>query len=252
MNNNYLSEFDKRLEDAWLNDKSELFNLGYKYVYRKVSDDTWRFDVQIKPKDYFRLYYYNKKLFYNNESILYERTMLRRVIKPDITDNELLFCIMVDLMKFSCNIDGISVDVMKKIVLSVQWKSNECIEDEMKDSVEEHKRNTNIKGEVIYRNKKVIKESNFFLLDIEYRDGMTPNELLEIAVEKNLPIKNLKGIYEFFKKRKYQTNIGRKDEYKELLEKYDINKSIRRNMLDLGISQAKSQRLRNNKLLLSK
>lgn len=102
----------------------------YRYYYRK-DDGTWENGYQIVGDDYFALYYHTKRLKDGEKrrKKLYENMCLRRVMFPEITPNEVLYCAYVDLQRFIDNSqDPIYIDCLVKNVKSAFKLSIEEIE----------------------------------------------------------------------------------------------------------------------------
>lgn len=90
----------------------------YKYYYRK-DDRLWEDNYQIIDEEYFALFYNVSPLKDGNKrrKKLFERMCLRRVMFPDITPDEVLFCAYEDLNRFIDNSeDPISIDCLVRNV----------------------------------------------------------------------------------------------------------------------------------------
>ena len=97
------------------------FGETYKFVYRKESNEWVNGLYQRVDEDYFKLYWYRNKLVDGQlrGKNLFQRMMLRRVLNPEITHNELLYNAIIDVNMFIDNSDGkFNIDHLKKEVVN--------------------------------------------------------------------------------------------------------------------------------------
>ena len=102
----------------------------YRYYYRK-DDGTWENGYQVIDDNYFSLYFHTKKLRDGEKrrKNLFERMCLRRMMFPNITPDEVLFCAYEDRHRFIDNSDGtITIDCLVKNVINAFKLSIEEIE----------------------------------------------------------------------------------------------------------------------------
>ena len=102
----------------------------YRYFYRK-DDGTWENGYQIVGDDYFALFYHTKRLKDGEKrrKKLYENMCLRRVMFPEITPNEVLYCAYVDCQRFIDNSqDPIDIECLARNVKSAFKQSIEDIQ----------------------------------------------------------------------------------------------------------------------------
>lgn len=109
----------------------------YRYCYRK-DDGTWENGYQIVGDDYFALYYHSKRLKDGEKrrKKLYENMCLRRVMFPEITPNEVLYCAYVDFQRFIDNSqDPIYIECLVRNVKSAFKLSVEEIEQKYREDI---------------------------------------------------------------------------------------------------------------------
>lgn len=109
----------------------------YRYYYRK-DDGTWENGYQIVGDDYFALYYHSKRLKDGEKrrKKLYENMCLRRVMFPEITPNEVLYCAYVDFQRFIDNSqDPIYIECLVRNVKSAFKLSVEEIEQKYREDI---------------------------------------------------------------------------------------------------------------------
>jgi hypothetical protein len=109
----------------------------YRYYYRK-DDGTWENGYQIVGDDYFALYYHTKRLKDGEKrrKKLYENMCLRRVMFPEITPNEVLYCAYVDFQRFIDNSqDPIYIECLVRNVKSAFKLSVEEIEQKYREDI---------------------------------------------------------------------------------------------------------------------
>lgn len=109
----------------------------YRYCYRK-DDGTWENGYQIVGDDYFALYYHSKRLKDGEKrrKKLYENMCLRRVMFPEITPNEVLYCAYVDFQRFIDNSqDPIYIECLVRNVKSAFKLSVEEIEQKYRKDI---------------------------------------------------------------------------------------------------------------------
>ena len=127
----------------------------FKYYYRK-DDRQWEDDYQIIDDEYFALFYNVSQLKDGDKrrKKLFQRMCLRRVMFPEITPDEVLYCAYVDLNRFIDNSeDPISVDCLAKNVKNAFSLSIDSIKDMysqnikmLKEKAPKHKMIYKLKG----------------------------------------------------------------------------------------------------------
>ena len=158
----------------------------YRYCYRK-DDGTWENGYQIVGDDYFALYYHTKRLKDGEKrrKKLYENMCLRRVMFPEITPNEVLYCAYVDFQRFIDNSqDPIYIECLVRNVKSAFKLSIEEIEQKYSEDIA-YLRSQKPKRGIIYdvrgamnqseRNTKE-KEIRWARYDRLYKTSLSPKE----------------------------------------------------------------------------
>ena len=143
----------------------------YRYCYRK-DDGTWENGYQIVGGDYFALYYHTKRLKDGEKrrKKLYENMCLRRVMFPEITPNEVLYCAYVDRQRFIDNSqDPIDIDCLVRNVKSAFKLSIEEIERRFSGHID-YLRSKRPKSGLIYdvRGAKTVTERNIKMKEIRW------------------------------------------------------------------------------------
>ena len=143
----------------------------YRYCYRK-DDGTWENGYQIVGDDYFALFYHTKRLKDGEKrrKKLYENMCLRRVMFPDITPNEVLYCAYVDRYRFIDNSqDPIDIECLVRNVKSAFKQSIEDIQQKYSAHIV-YLQSKKPRGGMIYdvRGAKTASERNTKMKDIRW------------------------------------------------------------------------------------
>ena len=144
----------------------------YRYVYRK-DDGEWIDGYQRIDEDYFSLFYPKDK-WKDGDSRrkkLYERMCLRRIMFPDMTQDEILFNAYVDLHRFVDNTeDPITIDDLVRNVRRAFNHSVDELNDKYSGQIAYLKTNNPQKG-VIYDTKgvKTCAERNILMKESRWR-----------------------------------------------------------------------------------
>lgn len=210
----------------------------HKYSWMKY---WWRCDngqwinglVQVIDDDYFSLYW-NRERLKDGDSRrkkLYQRMCLRRVMRPESTPDEILFCSYVDLERFVDNtVDKITVEQLIDNVKSCFSMSVEEIKKKYGKSIDKMKAKAPKKG-LIYKNKKSVHEGNMSLLDTLYDRNKTVLENLDIIKSNGFDF-SLMTLYRYCKERGISIKkYSHSDE--EILSMIDFSASIRKNQQTL-------------------
>lgn len=143
----------------------------YKYFYRK-DDGTWENGYQIVGDDYFALFYHTKRLKDGEKrrKKLYENMCLRRVMFPEITPNEVLYCAYVDCQRFIDNRqDPIDIECLARNVKCAFKQSIEDIQQKYSAHIV-YLQSKKPKGGMIYdvRGAKTVTERNIKMKEIRW------------------------------------------------------------------------------------
>lgn len=246
------SEFDLEIDTTMILDYKRLsweeFHKNYKQqyslVYRTESPD-W--DVihlkdqciryQICDADYLGLSWIvsknggRRKNGTQRRNTLFHRCWLRRIIKPDITPNEVLYNLIWDMGHFFDNSDGVLDEefMLNKVRQCFEYTPEELIEkyrNVYDDAVEESKR----KKFIIHwmdrkkiRPNSVSREIRWMLLDKIYDQRLTVDENLQIFKDSDIDQLNIglsrTTLYEYCKVRGYDKGVNlksRKDRFRML------------------------------------
>lgn len=157
-----------------------------KYIFR-VEKDAWINDsYQFIDDDYFALFCYGKnntqKDGQKRRIGIYQRMCLRRVIKPNITIEEMLVNTLIDIMRFYDNSDKIlnSKFILKNIFNCFNEDLEDILEREA-ETIEYLKKNTRPKKGVIFKcREKFNKATIWQILDNFYNEELSLAENLEL------------------------------------------------------------------------
>ena len=224
----------------------------YRYYYRK-DDGTWENGYQMICDDYFALYYHSKRLKDGEKrrKKLYENMCLRRVMFPEITPNEVLYCAYVDCHRFIDNSqDPIDIDCLVRNVKSAFKQSIEDIQQKYSAHIA-YLQSQKPKGGMIYdvRGAKTASERNTKKKEIRwarydrlYDINMSPKEN---AILLGCSDKTMRR---FCKKRGIPTSNKVSDE--DIRQKINLSLSIRGNINyfkeaeEIGVSRNRISRIK--------
>jgi len=219
-----------------------LYKHQYEYVFR-VERDEWENIDGIKyqqcNENYLELTWIRERLTdgHHRRRVLFYRAFLRRIIKPEISADELFFNLVVDRELFFDNSDGVlSADLLRrKVQFCFEHNSNDLLEkyEEVYKKVKESSAKKKI---IIHRNSRgkiqansLVKELRWKLLDVVYDQSRSVEENLQILNDSDFKISS-SALY------RYISDRGIKPK-KESDSKYEVFKRMH---LD-GISIRKEQ-----------
>lgn len=217
----------------------------HKGGYRYFTKPEIKFDGKdyARVEDYMELLYMPKKIEdgCKRRKKLLIRAILRRLIKPEVTPDELLYNMIIDVQRFFDNTDG----VLDLDCLMVRVQRAYCADlDEFKDRFVNSKTcrmskfvvNPDIddKKSVISRARTEITDST---IAENYDVTKSVKENLEILKDKGFEISE-RHLYRWVKKNDIKTVKGNAIVISdELISKYNPNLSIAKNMVALGVSE---------------
>lgn len=196
-----------------------------------------------RVEDYMELLYMPKKIEdgCKRRKKLLIRAILRRLIKPEVTPDELLYNMIIDVQRFFDNTDG----VLDLDCLMVRVQRAYCADlDEFKEKFVNGKTCRMSKFVVnpdIEDKKSVISKARTEITDStiaeNYDVTKSVKENLEILKDKGFEISE-RHLYRWVKKNDIKTVKGNVIVISdELVSKYDPNLSIAKNMIVLGVSE---------------
>ena len=158
---------------------------------------------------------------------------LRRIARPWITPDELLFNLYVDRERFFDNSDGkLTLDCLKRKVEIAFSKTPDELREEFKSVLENCPSKFVINPKVILKQKAI----NEAKKEIHWKE-IKDNYNLSVSVKENLEILKAKGIkvkkttlYEFCKENGIETNPELSERRKQILEIYDSSLSQNENI----------------------
>ena len=219
---------------------------GYKYF--TAPDIDFNGKDYTRVEDYMELLYMPKKIEDGNKrrKKLLIRAILRRLIKPEVTPDELLYNMIIDVQRFFDNSDG----VLDLDCLMVRVQRAYCADlEEFKAKFVNEKtcRTRNFKVNPNAENKKsVIAQARTEITDesiVElYDKEKTVKENLEVLKNNGVDISE-RRLYSWAKKNGIKTVDGRIKSL-DFIDKIDLNLSIRKNLKalqELGYSVTKCQ-----------
>lgn len=214
---------------------------GYKYFTKPEIN----FDGKdyARVEDYMELLYMPKKIEdgCKRRKKLLIRAILRRLIKPEVTPDELLYNMIIDVQRFFDNTDG----VLDLDCLMVRVQRAYCADlDEFKEKFVNGKTCRMSKFVVnpdIEDKKSVISRARTEITDSIIAENFdvtkSVKENLEILKDKGFEISE-RHLYRWVKKNDIKTVKGNAIVISdELISKYNPNLSISKNMIALGVSE---------------
>lgn len=217
----------------------------HKGGYRYFTKPEINFDGKdyARVEDYMELLYMPKKIEdgCKRRKKLLIRSILRRLIKPEVTPDELLYNMIIDVQRFFDNTDG----VLDLDCLMIRVQRAYCADlDEFKEKFVNGKTcrmskfvvNPNVedKRSVISRARTEITDST---IAENYDVTKSVKENLEILKDKGFEISE-RHLYRWVKKNDIKTVKGNAIAISdELVSKYDPNLSIAKNTIALGVSE---------------
>ena len=229
---------------------------NYKYFWRPEKQEWIDNLYQYIDDDYFALPFIHEKIKDGNKrrNKLSYRLWLRKIMKPDVDANTLLFNAYEDVHKFFDNSDGVlNVFCLLDKVEECLNKSIEEIKTELSETIERYK-SYKPKSGIIFKpgidshlalKNKIFKENRYNLINDYYDETLSVKENLAVISEKLFPISE-RTLYRFIKERNKKQKGKLTDN--ELYNLIDIKISLRKNMQllrdsDIKISQTKLKEL---------
>lgn len=231
----FMKEYRHTTEYYWRKEDNEGWTLlltDYGYIeYQDVSDG------------YFSLPYYTHKIKdgQGRRKKLYQRMCLRRVMRPDVFADDLLFCAYEDLHRLMDNSgkDGaniITIEELKRNVEDAMRLSLEDIEADYKDMLA-YLRSKKPKHGKIYRfgratttgeRNKAIKAVRWREIADNYEWRLTPQENLENLQAIGIEV-SIATIYRYCKEHDIPTHAGKLYNDAMIMKQYDKTLSLRAN-----------------------
>ena len=198
-----------RINTALFNDAQRLpydefynyYKHQYQYVYR-VERNEWKTLGEIKYQwcddSYLELPWIPNVITdgHHRRNTLFHRAWLRRLIKPDITPDEMFFNLLVDCQRFFDNSDGaLNVDLLSnKVYDSFKFDISSLIE-KYSNVYKSTKESSQKKKVIIHRDSRgkisangLVKELQWQILDTVYNKDMTVEENLHILNDSDIDI----------------------------------------------------------------
>lgn len=203
--------------------KWEEIRKNTKYVYR-VEKAIWEKGLYQKvDENYFALYFPRDIIRdgMNRRKSLYQRMCLRRYICPEINGDELIANILIDILRFYDNTDGVlNSEFIKKNAQRACTQSISDIETEYALSIKKLRELTFPKRGIIYKNKTAYsRETTFIILDDLYDAYLPVKENLENIQYYGFKISKT-TLYAYLKNRGIRTTQDKytDDEIKNLID----------------------------------
>lgn len=189
-----------------------VFRKKYKYIYR-LENPKWNRDYQVVGDDYFSLPFYHYRIKDGNHrrKKLYHRCCLRKYMYPTISNDELIFNYIMDVIRF---IDDPNRDITSEVILknvnSCLSKSIEQIEECYGAMIEHYRKITRPKRNIIRKDKsRMTKEFTFQILDDYYNEAYDIEEN-HILLKDVLPFSiSLNYLYQYTKSRGIKNDKGK-------------------------------------------
>lgn len=201
----------------------------YKYFYR-VEKSVWINGLyQLIDDNYFALYYnvFKVKDGQSRRKKLYQRMCLRRVMRPDVTAEELLFNAYEDAHRFFELDKDLTIDNLISNVKSAMSKSISEIEIEFKDAIAYLKSRRPKKGVIFFNRAAHTKETTYIMLDEMYDHSLTVEQnVINLKIVYGVDLRTT-TLYDYIKNNGYRTVKQRQSD--GLKGKYDFKKTLREN-----------------------
>lgn len=199
---------------------------NYNYFYRIEKDEWINGSYQFVDDNYFALFYNVNTVKDGNQrrKKLYQRMCLRRVMKPEVDADTLLFNAYEDVHKYFETDGDLTIECLAKNVEWAMSKSVEDIENDFSDTLAYLRSKAPKKG-IIYKSKAAHSKANTYsLLDTYYnRDLSVTDNITEIYNIYGYTVKK-STIYDYLKDRKISNNNN-----DLILSVYDFSLSLRKN-----------------------
>ena len=246
------------------------YRIKYDYIYRVESEewtpiiaDNRYIQYQNIAEGYFALFYHRNKIKdgQGRRKKLFQRMCLRRVMRPDVFADELLFNAYEDLHRFFDNSgeNGANVITIDELQRNVECAMRLSIEDIEKDYSEmlSFLRSKAPKSGRIYKfggvttiaeRNKMIKDAVWRIIADNYDWTLTPKENNDYLKMIGIEVSD-RTLYSFCKEYNIPTNVSRLYNDSQMIAQYDDTLSLRANhkkLLALGykISLGKLSKLR--------
>jgi hypothetical protein len=257
---NILNDWDRLSEDEFKRtpDWNDIRNKT-KYIYR-CDNNEWEYGrFQKVDEDYFRLYWHPHTLKDGEKrrKTLFESMCLRRIMKPDITKDEMVVNTIIDTLKFVDNDDRVigSEYIIRNVDNCFSLTTSE-IEENYERTLYWLRKESRPKKGFIYKNKQAYsKETTYLQLDNMVNPNLSVTENIEmIKIEYKFPVSK-STLYNYFKDRGLSTKQNKLSD-EELLKLLNPELSIRKNREflndnDIKISETRLRALFKRKKELS-
>lgn len=188
-------EEEFKIKPCWINCLST-----YTYLWRITKPEWINGAYQFVDPGYFRLFFYPEKVEDGNKRRrkLYERMCLRRIMKPDITSEELQFNTIMDVLKFFDNSDRvIDSDFIKRNITNCFSYSVEELIEQYSTEIEYLKKIFYPRRGIIYRTRSHhTREITWCILDEMFNDNLSIKENFENINNDGFPI-SLRSLYDY-------------------------------------------------------
>lgn len=243
----FLSDMERLSYDEFMQE----YRHTIEYFWRKEDNEGWTLlltdygyiEYQDVPEGYFSLPYYMNKIKdgQGRRKKLFHRMCLRRVMRPDVFADDLLFNAYEDLHRLMDNSgkDGaniITIEELQRNVEDAMRLSVEEIETDYKDMIA-YLRSRKPKHGKIYRfgrvtttaeRNKAIKAVRWQEIADNYDWTMTPQENLDNLGAMGIDI-SIATIYRYCKEHDIPTNVGKWYNDAQIMKRYDETLSLRAN-----------------------
>lgn len=222
----------------------------YEYFYRVEKSDWIDGLYQFVDEDYFSLYYNVNKVLDGSKrrKKVFQRMCLRRIIKPTVDIDTIIFNAYEDINRFFDNSDGVlNTEYITKNALMVFDMSIDDIKEMFSENIAYLKSKKPKSGIILKRNvgdlaerNEYIKSIRYSLIDDVYDTNCSVSQNLEF-INNNLFSICSKTLYNYCADRNICTKKVTDD---EILSLYDCNLSIRKNieqMAEYGLKVSKSR-----------
>lgn len=237
-NTTIVNDFDRLVSGSITEDEFfkcrewETLRQQTKYIYRVEKEEWINNTYQFIDEDYFSLFWHvnTVKDGSKRRRNLYERMCLRRVIKPEITPNELMFNTIVDITRFFDNSDKVlNGDFLIRNITNCFAHTIDEIKSKYAGEIKFLKENTKPKKGIIYKNKKAhSKETTYLILDEIYNKELSVKDNLIYINEVEGYLIKKDTIYNYIKDRNLKTDTNKLTD-QELINLTDYSKSANEN-----------------------
>ncbi len=204
----------------------------FNYIYRSV-DGNWVDDTyKLVDEDYFSLYYNVSKVKDGKKrrKKLFERICLRRILKPDISADELLFCAYEDRERFFEIDKDLNIDCLVRNVETAFSMEIEDIKKMYSQNIEWLKERSGKSGIILksglYTSQSDIKAVRYKIIDETIDLNKTFKENLE-AVQKIIKIEK-SSLYDYYKDKGLKAD-DKKLSDEEVIDLIDFSQSANKN-----------------------